>query len=349
MTMFKVTPSTARQDLIDCMEAGLVPFLTSSPGLGKSSIAVQIANDFNLEVIDVRLSQCTPEDLMGLPMREGNKAFFASFNMFPTEDMEVPPGKNGWLLLLDEFNSAPKTVQAASYKIVLDGMVGQAKLHEDVYIIAAGNLATDRAIVNQLSTAMQSRVVHLEMEANLKDFMDYAVKADFDSRILGFLEFQPSKLHSFKPDHNDKTFACPRTWEFASRLIKGKPLERLSLPLLAGTLSEGVAVELHTFIKEFQHLPRYEQILESPKTLAIPPEPSTKYALITMLADKVVYDDLDKIFQFVERLPAEFQAVFFRTLYRKDPKFKKSQFFSSNINKLTRFLYDDAASTGIAA
>lgn len=39
---------------------------------------------------------------------------FMPFNIFPLENTPLPKGKNGWLLFLDEFNSAPKDVQAAA-------------------------------------------------------------------------------------------------------------------------------------------------------------------------------------------------------------------------------------------
>ncbi len=344
MTMFQLTPSKVRSSVVECMEVSLVPFITSSPGLGKSSIVAQIAEEFSLELIDIRLSQCAPEDLMGLPMRIGEgkdmRAAFAPFSMFPTTDDQIPAGKNGWLMLMDEFNSASKSVQAAAYKIVNDRMVGQARLHESVFMVAAGNLVTDRAIVNQLSTAMQSRLVHIEMIPDLADFMDHAVKKRFDPRILGFLEFQPSKLHAFKPDHNDRTFACPRTWEFASKLIKDKPADKINLALLAGTLSDGVAVEFNTFIKEYANLPAYSQICKEPETTSIPNQASTCYAMATMLVDSFTRASFPEVIPYVKRLSPEFQVVYFRGVKRRDEKFRRDPDYIKASSHLIRFIAD---------
>ena len=118
MTMFTMTPKEVRAAILECFEARLVPFIQSSPGIGKSAIVASIAKEFDLELIDLRLSQCAPEDLMGLPMRLGEgtemKAAFAPFAMFPVVGDKLPKGKNGWLLFLDEFNSGTKMVQAAA-------------------------------------------------------------------------------------------------------------------------------------------------------------------------------------------------------------------------------------------
>lgn len=51
------------ESVIDVIKANLVAMITSSPGLGKSSLASKIAKQFNLFLIDIRLSQCDPTDL----------------------------------------------------------------------------------------------------------------------------------------------------------------------------------------------------------------------------------------------------------------------------------------------
>lgn len=95
-------------------------------------------------------------------------------------------------------------------------MVGQYKLHPKCFVVAAGNLSTDKAIVNNLSTAMQSRLVHIEMVTNFDDwFKDVALKFNYDERIIAFLHMNTNKLLDFDPDHQDKTFCCPRKYHIA--------------------------------------------------------------------------------------------------------------------------------------
>lgn len=49
--------------LVKTLEANLVPFITSSPGMGKSALVKQLAASFNMELIDIRLSMLEPSDL----------------------------------------------------------------------------------------------------------------------------------------------------------------------------------------------------------------------------------------------------------------------------------------------
>lgn len=352
MTQFPLTPKKLKSRIIRCLEKQRVPFVKGPPGVGKSAMMRDIAKEFGLKLIDVRMSQCTPEDLMGLPMRDGNRARFIPFNMFPVEGDPVPEGKNGWLLFLDEYNSCSKAVEAAGYKLVLDRMVGTLNLHENVFVVAAGNREQDKAIVNRSSTASQSRFIHFELEPNLADFKEIAIKKGYDSRVVGFLDFKPSLMSDFKPDHTGHTYACPRTWEFVSDFILGLDYDDIDLPLLAGTIGDGPAIEFHAFLKAFKDIPDFKDIRKAPSQTAVPTDTGTRYAVLTMMLDK--YDKSDKgtftdIVDYVKRFPPEMQIVYCRNISKKNPKISDHKEWSDLIGTLTDFLYDNDSDDSLEA
>ena len=190
-------------------------------------------------------------------------------------------------------------VQAAAYKLVLDRMVGLKKLHPRVVIVCAGNLSTDRAIVNPISTAMQSRLVHLTMELNHAEFMeDVALPQAWDGRIVAYLNFKKTALHDFRPDHNDKTFCSPRTWEFMNKLIKGQEFRMIQksdgstayemeeeAALYAGAITSGVAVDFINFTKVYLSLPKLKDIVLDPEGTALPSGSGTRWAIVTHLVE----------------------------------------------------------------
>ena len=192
------------------IRAKIVVMLSGSPGIGKSHIVHQIAAEYGLKVIDLRLAQCDPTDLAGFPTITGEKASYKPMDTFPIEGDDIPKGYNGWLLFLDELNSAAPSVQASSYKIILDRMVGNHNLHKNVAIVAAGNLETDNAIVQPMSTALQSRMAHLELVVDAKEWVEWASSHGIDYRITSYINFKPDALYTFSPDHTDKTYASPR-------------------------------------------------------------------------------------------------------------------------------------------
>ena len=309
-------------DLVtDYIKAGIVPMLHGSPGIGKSQIVHQIAEQYGLELIDLRLSQCDPTDLAGFPQIDEarKKAGYLPMDTFPLEGESPKAGYNGWLLFFDEANSAPKAVQAAAYKILLDRKIGQHSLHKNCALVAAGNLETDGAIVEEMSTALQSRLSHIELQVDSDSWVEWAQKSDVHHMITSFIQFKPGQLYTFKADHTDKTYACPRTWEFANRVMKvteDKPANRL--PMLSGTLSEGVAREFLTFVKIYDDLPKPAQIMANPETIKVPSEPSILYALTGTLSHNATPQNFESLMKFIVRLPVEFQVVTMRETIRRN-------------------------------
>lgn len=342
MNFSSLSPKQVVPFIIRCVNNNLVPFIQGSPGIGKSDMVKSISQKGNLKVIDLRLSQCDPTDLQGFPMRVGNKAEYVPFNTFPIEGDSIPEGYAGWLLFLDEFNGATKSVQMAAYKLILDRQVGQHNLHEKVAIVCAGNLSTDRAVTNNLSTAMQSRLIHFEVEADKKDWIEWALKNNIDSRIIAFIEYQPSKLHSFKPDHQDKTFASPRTWEFVSRLIKNEDVTDNDLPLISGTISEGIAVEFIKFCSVYQKLPKINEILADPENYNIPTDMGVKYATIIHLMEHTSGSNIGNITKYINRFSPEFQVIYYKNLVAKDPVYRMNTDVVSSLQRLLRFINDDS-------
>ena len=315
----QVKPSQAIDMIATYIRAKLVPLVTSSPGVGKSQIVRKIADDYNLEVIDLRLAQCDPTDLAGFPSISGAKADYLPMKHFPIEGDPLPAGKSGWLLFLDEMTSAPAAIQAAAYKLVLDRMVGSHHLHKNVAIVAAGNLETDNAIVQPMSTALQSRLAHIELVCDSKEWVEWAQAKGINHRITDYIQFKPGNLYTFKADHTDKTYGCPRTWEFAHQVMEAAGQDNPNLmQMLTGVISEGLAREFATFCKVYDKLPKPAQILANPDKIEIPKEPSILYALSGTVSHNADMNTMGSYMKFIRRLPAEFQVVTLRDSIRRN-------------------------------
>lgn len=343
-SLYKCTPRQARTFIVDCLSAGLVPFIQSSPGAGKSSIMKSVADEFGLALIDERLSTRNPVDLAGMPdlfdAPSRRMASYTPFDVYPTESTPIPKGKNGWILFLDEVNSAPKSVQAAAYKLVLDRMTGLHRLHPNVAIACAGNLSTDRAIVTPLSTAMQSRLVHIEMVTDLQEWLeDVAYPQKYDHRITAYLNMKPGNLMDFRPDHHEKTFCCPRTWEFMNRLIKGKPVSHEKMPLYAGTITSGVALDFVTFTEVFGKIPTIREILADPKNARVPDDPPSRWAVSAMLVEHVTKDTIKDLVTYANRLPTNVKILFYRSTLAQQPLLRTNPDFLNGFAEVSRYFH----------
>jgi hypothetical protein len=364
---YKVKPRALRRFLIDCFMAKLVPMVTASPGVGKSAILGQVAKEINYAKIDERLSTCDPTDLKGLPTFDAKgRAYFAPFTQtYPVVGMSLPtvPIYNeagevekthqfdGWVLFFDEINSATKAVQAAAYKVILDGMIGQFHLHPQVLMAAAGNLMTDRAVVNAMSTALQTRLVHLELEPNQEEWLaDVAFPKKFDPRIIGYIGQFSDQLLDFKPDHKDRTFACPRTWEFLNNLLqsyskRGEVLTDDHTPLIAGIVGSASALKFVQYTKVWADLVTVDQVVADPVTLPLPSGPQATeitWATITMLMQAADTTNFGAFTRYVNRLTdTSMKLLFYRLCLVQKKELRDHPDFAQGAALISKYLTPD--------
>lgn len=331
--MIEISSSEMIDALDSVLLSKLTPMLVGSPGIGKSDIVKLVAKKHNLKLIDVRLAQSDPTDLNGFPtlQSDGKRMDYAPPTTFPLEHLDqLPENHDGWLLFLDEINAAPPSIQAAAYKLVLDRQIGAHNLHKRVAIVCAGNKATDKAIVNRLSTAMQSRMIHLNLMVDPEAWLDWANASNIDHRVISFIKFRPELLHKFNPSHADDTFASPRTWEFLSKIIKDKPkFTRTDHAVLVGTVGEGPATEFRAFSEVYKDLPTIEDMIENPTLVNIPREPGHQYAMTTLISHHANDDTIESLMIVTKKLPIEFQVVVLKDIYAIAPELKTNPVITS--------------------
>ena len=338
----EISASEMTNALDSVLLSKLTPMLVGSPGIGKSDIVKLTAKKHNLKLIDLRLAQSDPTDLNGFPtlQNDGTRMDYAPPTTFPLENLdEIPVGYEGWLLFLDEINAAPPAIQAAAYKLVLDRQIGSHNLHKRVAIVCAGNKATDKAIVNRLSTAMQSRMIHLNLMVDTESWLEWANTHNVDHRVISFIKFRPELLHKFNPSHADNTFASPRTWEFLSKIIVDKKeFTKTDHAVLVGTVGEGPATEFRAFCDVYRDLPTIDDMLENPTLVNIPKEPGHQYAMTTLISHHANEDTIEALMIVAKKLPIEFQVVVLKDIYAIAPELKKNQIIqdwvSQNADKL---------------
>jgi len=258
--------------------------LWGPPGIGKSQIVLQLAKRHAIPMIDIRLSQMEPSDLRGIPFHQGDSVEWAIPSMLPDRKRH---GESG-VLFLDEITSAPPTVSAAAYQLILDRRLGNYELPEGWVIIAAGNRQGDRGVTYTMPAPLANRFSHFEMDTHLDDWVAWAFENGIDDRIIGFLRFRPELLFDFDPAHNPIAFPSPRTWEFAHRALQKFHHQA---PLLLGGLQacvgQAAGIELHAFIENLEQMPDLEAILRG-EPVPVPHEIDLQYAVASALVGQAI-------------------------------------------------------------
>lgn len=365
MPVYEMKPRKVHEYALEALTAGCVPFIKGPPGIGKSAILKKIARDHNLKMIDHRISTSQPEDFTGLPDFErndvgrGTTATFRQFDIFPIEGTPLPINPetgepyDGWLLFLDEFNSGLREVIAAAYKLALDRMVGQSKLHERALVAMAGNNMMDGAIVNNIGTAMQSRLVHINMVTDFREWMeDVAMPQGYDERIRGYISWKQQALMKFDPKHKEDTFPCPRTWEFMNKMIRGKvfresidpetnePFHEMDgkIGLYSGTIGESEACSFVQFCKVTNDIVQLPEILKDPVGCRLHHTAELKYAQITHLMDKVTAQNFADISTYINRFDLSFRVMFYRTIMSSQPTLKTHPAYAKTVMEIAKHL-----------
>ena len=140
------------------------------PGVGKSQMVAQVAEKHGVPVIDIRLSQMEPSDLRGIPFRSGEHVEWAVPAMLPDAERHGVEG----ILFLDEITSAPPSVSAAAYQLILDRRLGEYRVPDGWAIFAAGNRQGDRGVTYSMPAPLANRFSHFEVDVNLDDWVAWA-------------------------------------------------------------------------------------------------------------------------------------------------------------------------------
>jgi hypothetical protein len=277
-------------------------YFHGAPGVGKSDITRQLAEDNDMGFKDIRIGTLLPEDLTGIPVPDLEKrvATWLRAEFWPEANRD---GEKG-IIMFDELSDATKQLQSCIYRVILDRQIGDYKLPDGWWPVAAGNRREDRAAAVSLSTALANRFAHIHIRPDYKVWKIWANKNNINPMLVGFLGYREHLLHNME-GADLLAFPTPRSWAQASKIfdLRGEKL----FSALTAIVGEGAASEVSMFLK-IVTLPDIDAIIRHPMTADIPEEPASRYALSSMLARKIDKDNFAPIYKYINR--DEFGADF---------------------------------------
>jgi hypothetical protein len=329
------TPSITTTELythLDTLIGADIPvFIHGSPGIGKSYIVAEVAKKHHLELVDVRLSQMDPVDLRGVPAIRDEQTVWMPPIFFPRDK------ESSGILFLDELNSAPPSVQAAIYQLVLNRKMGEYELPSGWRIICAGNRISDRGVVFRLPTPLANRMVHLSVEARFEDFKLFAIREGLHSFVIGFLSFRPDLLTSepISEDDSNPAFATPRSYHMLSNVLKTSNDTSRIAPIIYGLIGYGAGIEFLSYVKVYEKLPDVGAIYRGEYPSVDKSEPALLYALVSAMVElyRGGSEASKHLFGFAQILPTEFGVMLIKDAIVKDASIAECAEFDAWIEK----------------
>ena len=250
-----------------------------APGLGKSTIIRELAKEYGVNFIDVRLAQREPVDVRGLPVPTENGVEWQVSAEWPRDP------KSKGIILFDELTAADRSLQVAAYEFILDRRLGDLyEVPDGWYICAAGNRTADRAVSTTMSSALANRFLHVELESNADNWLEWAVKNEIHPSVSGFVRFRPAMLFNQENENLERGWPTPRSWERVSTMLKVLPDdENLIRHTVYGLVGNRAGVEFLAFHKTAQNLSVKEMMLGKSK-VSIPQKADLRYALCSGVA-----------------------------------------------------------------
>ncbi|RLJ09332.1 MAG: MoxR family ATPase [Candidatus Aenigmatarchaeota archaeon] len=320
-------------------------FIWGPPGIGKSATvrqaAQELAQEMNLKysediehinneeyfiVLDIRLSQLDPSDLRGLPVFNQEKKVT---QWLPPEFF---PRKGKGIIFCDELNLAPPLVQGSAYQLILDRRLGSYKVPEGFSLIAAGNRLEDKANVFKMARPLENRFGHVELIKSVELWTEWALKNGISPDIVGFIQFRSKLLFQFDPNNKSAAQPTPRTWHFASDLLKQLPKNaslELKRKVVASVVGEGPATEFINFLRLRNELKPVDYYLKNPEKCELPDETriDVLWALLTSIVewyrDHKTNENLRKIVKLLNRVREEYEVFTLRMMAAEDPQLLK--------------------------
>ena len=150
------------------MQTGIPTLVVGMPGCAKTAIHMALAKAMGRRFVPLVGSQCTPEDVAGLPVPDHVKFLCRMMPLQWVTELLTPGG----FLFFDEFGTPSPSVHAAFLTVIQDKRVGDQHLDVDTLMSAAMNPVEISPNGTPLSLPTMNRFFHAQWKNDTNAFLN---------------------------------------------------------------------------------------------------------------------------------------------------------------------------------
>ena len=203
-------------------------FLMGPPGIGKTAIMEQIAQELDVCLVSYSMTHHTRQSALGLPFIEkkvfnGKEYQVSEYTMSEIiasvyETMEATGKKEG-ILFLDEINCVSETLAPMMLQFLQCKTFGNQALPEGWLIVAAGNPPEYNKSVRDFDVVTLDRVKRIDVEPDFDAWKEFAYQKHVHPAVMTYLEIRKGDFYKVESTVNGKRFVTARGWDDLSQMI----------------------------------------------------------------------------------------------------------------------------------
>ena len=197
-------------------------FLLGSPGIGKTAIMEQVAQELGIALVSYSMTHHTRQSALGLPFithkqYKGMEFDISEYTMSEIiasvyEVMEQTGIEQG-ILFLDEINCVSETLAPSMLQFLQYKVFGRHQVPEGWVIVTAGNPPEYNKSVREFDVVTMDRMKLVEVEADYPTWKEYALKKGIHNAVTTYLDMKKGDFYKVETTVSGKSYVTARGWE----------------------------------------------------------------------------------------------------------------------------------------
>ncbi len=204
-------------------------FLMGPPGIGKTAIMKQIADELGVGLVSYSMTHHTRQSALGLPaiVRKsygGEEYAVSEYTMSEiissVYDMIEQGGVKEGILFLDEINCVSETLTPTMLQFLQYKTFGRHRVPEGWIVVTAGNPTEYNRSAREFDIVTWDRLKRIDIEPDYAAWREYALKAGIHAAVLTYLDAKKENFYRVEASVEGKRFVTARSWcDLSSMLI----------------------------------------------------------------------------------------------------------------------------------
>lgn len=203
-------------------------FLMGPPGIGKTAIMQQIAQEMGIGLVSYSMTHHTRQSALGLPYIKskyynGEEYSVSEYTMSEiiatVYDTIEESGVQEGILFLDEINCVSETLAPAMLQFLQYKTFGRHKIPNGWIVVTAGNPPEYNNSVREFDIVTWDRLKRVNIEPDYSAWKEYALCSGVHPAIITYLDIRKEEFYSIEQGMNGKKFVTARGWSDLSDII----------------------------------------------------------------------------------------------------------------------------------